>query len=71
MLMVKGVIKLIDFGCARQMNSPEQVLMSLTGTPYWMSPEVIKQEGHGSKADIWSCGCTVFEMVITNKACFK
>ena len=27
-----------------------------------MSPEVIREVGHGSKADIWSTGATVFEM---------
>ena len=68
MLMVNGVIKLIDFGCARQLSqqsSNSMLLMSVKGTPYWMSPEVIRQKGHNSKADIWSCGCTVFEMVIS------
>jgi len=67
MVMVDGVIKLIDFGCARHLNqssnSKEKLLKTFKGTPHWMSPEVITEVGHGPKADIWSIGCTIFEMV--------
>ncbi|TSM60553.1 Mitogen-activated protein kinase kinase kinase 19 [Bagarius yarrelli] len=68
MLMPSGVIKLIDFGCARRLNrltrsgSHSDYLKSVHGTPYWMAPEVINETGHGKKSDIWSTGCTVFEM---------
>lgn len=67
MLMPNGVIKLIDFGCAKRMCinlsiSQTEILKSMKGTPYWMAPEVVSETGHGKKSDIWSIGCTVFEM---------
>ncbi|XP_034416932.1 mitogen-activated protein kinase kinase kinase 19 [Cyclopterus lumpus] len=68
MLMPTGVIKLIDFGCARRLSclnhtaSSSDLLKSVHGTPYWMAPEVINETGYGRKSDIWSVGCTVFEM---------
>ncbi|KAM4626857.1 LOW QUALITY PROTEIN: mitogen-activated protein kinase kinase kinase 19 [Discoglossus pictus] len=68
MLMPNGVIKLIDFGCAKRLTyvsmsgTQSEMLKSMHGTPYWMAPEVINESGHGKKSDIWSTGCTVFEM---------
>ena len=59
-----GICKLADFGGAKKIYSAanKEQYTSLRGTPYWMAPEVIKQTGHGRKADIWSVGCTVIEM---------
>ncbi|NXH48409.1 M3K19 kinase, partial [Dicaeum eximium] len=68
LLMPNGVIKLIDFGCARRLaraslgGTRSELLRSVRGTPYWMAPEVITESGYGRKSDIWSVGCTVFEM---------
>ena len=33
-----------------------------TGTPYYASPEVWRDEEYNSKADIWSLGCVIFEL---------
>ena len=58
MLMPNGVIKLIDFGCAKRLCinlslSQAEILKSMKGTPYWMAPEVVNETGHGKKSDIW------------------
>uniref|UniRef100_A0ACB8G1L0 Mitogen-activated protein kinase kinase kinase 2 n=1 Tax=Sphaerodactylus townsendi TaxID=933632 RepID=A0ACB8G1L0_9SAUR len=61
-----GNVKLGDFGASKRLQTiclSGTGMKSATGTPYWMSPEVISGEGYGRKADIWSVGCTVVEML--------
>lgn len=51
-----GNVKLGDFGASRRLQTiclSGTGMKSVTGTPYWMSPEVISGEGYGRKADIW------------------
>ncbi|KAF9535311.1 hypothetical protein CPB83DRAFT_841559 [Crepidotus variabilis] len=64
----KGGVKISDFGISKKvddnlltgnrMNRP-----SLQGSVFWMAPEVVKQSSHTRKADIWSVGCLVVEML--------
>ncbi|XP_038047208.1 mitogen-activated protein kinase kinase kinase 2-like isoform X2 [Patiria miniata] len=63
-----GNVKLADFGASRRLQTIASYvtgIKSVTGTPYWMSPEVINGVGYGRKADVWSVGCTVVEMLTT------
>jgi len=60
------VVKLTDFGCSKQDLHTQS--FSTVGSIPWMAPEVINQNaGHGRKADIWSYGCTIIEMVSAQK----
>lgn len=68
MLMPTGVIKLIDFGCARRLSCPNHtssnsgdVIKSVHGTPYWMAPEV--QTGLFHPLRILPTGCQLFTFV--------
>lgn len=70
-----GVIKFVDFGAAKVIAKQGKTLVgdagrgrekSMTGTPMYMSPEVIKGGNsagsrHGA-VDIWSLGCVILEM---------
>lgn len=67
----KGTIKISDFGISKKLEA-SNILSgannnkhrpSLQGSVYWMAPEVVKQTSYTRKADIWSLGCLVVEMM--------
>jgi NIMA (never in mitosis gene a)-related kinase len=37
------------------------LLYTQTGTPYYASPEVWRDQPYDSKSDIWSLGCVLYE----------
>lgn len=39
------------------------LLYTQTGTPYYASPEVWRDQPYDSKSDIWSLGCVLYEAV--------
>ncbi|WVQ84003.1 hypothetical protein IAT38_006148 [Cryptococcus sp. DSM 104549] len=60
----KGGIKISDFGISKKAELTEaRIRPSLQGSVFWMAPEVVKQISSTAKADIWSVGCLVLEML--------
>lgn len=55
MLTDEGVIKLCDFGFAREIDF-ENTAMTLVGSPMYMAPEVFQGKAYDEKCDIWSLG---------------
>ena len=44
-----------------------ELVKTAVGTPYFMAPEVCKQQPYGEKADIWAIGCILYELAILKK----
>lgn len=70
-VLVKGRLKLIDFGIAKQVGSNTTSVLqeNQVGTLNYMSPEAVTpdDEQGGSKvsraSDVWSLGCILYQMV--------
>jgi serine/threonine-protein kinase SRPK3/serine/threonine-protein kinase SRPK1 len=60
-------VKIVDMGNACKIEKNRAKLIQ---TRYYRSPEVIIRRGYDESADIWSLGCTVFEL-ITGRILFR
>lgn len=69
----KGSVKISDFGISKRVEASSLLTpaqkkgaaqrVSLQGSVFWMAPEVVRQTAYTRKADIWSLGCLIVEML--------
>jgi serine/threonine protein kinase len=56
------ILKISDFGLSRFLE-PGSLAETYVGTPLYMAPEVLANQQHGNKADLWSVGVLLYEML--------
>jgi len=59
-----AVLKVADFGFARALG-PQLMAETLCGSPLYMAPEILMSQRYDAKADLWSVGAILYEMVRT------
>jgi serine/threonine protein kinase len=68
MVSSDGLIKLADFGIAKAFGPGASSSGLVVGTPSYMSPEQILSRPVDARSDIFSVGCTLYELLTGEKA---
>lgn len=66
MVRPDGVAKLADFGLAKKVSAPtgSSYADSLTGTPYFMAPEVFDGQPASAQSDVYAVGVSLFYLLV-------
>ncbi|KAL4335417.1 hypothetical protein GQ457_07G018800 [Hibiscus cannabinus] len=59
-----SVVKLCDFGFARAMSTNTVVLRSVKGTPFYMAPELVREQPYTHTVYLWSIGVILYELFV-------
>ena len=59
-VLYNGYIKLIDFGTCKEILNKT---FTIIGTPHYMAPETLLNQGYGFEVDFWSVAVMMYEFV--------
>lgn len=57
------VLKLADFGFSKHLSSHDESVNEIRGTPLYMAPEILVKRCYDSRADLWSVGIILYEII--------
>ncbi|XP_059196118.1 serine/threonine-protein kinase Nek11 [Centropristis striata] len=58
----RNLVKIGDLGVSCLLIGSCDLASTFTGTPFYMSPEILKQQRYDYKSDIWALGCLLYQM---------
>ena len=70
MLDSQGHAKITDFGLSKMTNKTKEKAYTICGTPQYLAPEILTDQGYDNSVDWWSLGCVMYEM-LTGTAPFR
>ena len=56
-------LKIGDFGFAKHLSGAADLAATVCGSPLYMAPEILMWERYDAKADLWSIGVILYEML--------
>lgn len=59
----ESTVKIADFGLARVLESKNQLMSTVCGTPAYLAPEIISNEKYGPACDCWSLGVILYVLL--------
>ena len=69
LIMTNGLVKLADFGFSRQYEDTvsRPVATTFCGTPYYLAPEIWRNQRYSNKAEVWSLGVLLYELLALDR----
>lgn len=57
-------IKICDFGLSTRIRETGEKRKTVCGTPNYIAPEILEEQGHSYEVDVWSVGVIIYTLLV-------
>jgi len=58
-----GILKITDFGFSKTIDTEQNLINTMCGSPLYMAPEIMTDDTYNNKVDLWSIGIILYVML--------